>query len=373
MGGRQHESTFGELATNWESATVDAAVYMGSEASQQEVKQALLGHEPRGDVPNLVSTPEEAVVVPLDPPVSSPLKTPAPPSPPSSSTAPLALATFKQPLPKHISSPTPFPATSSSPISSSTIPPPPIIEEPPALSSSAGPSSSDPFSARPSTPPPPTSIYSLHSPTPPSFITIIPEGARIQGEVIQDIKDEFEEEILRLVLSTSSHIHRTSSSSPAPKKRKVSKDLALSSEPQWFVIHHRKSWGPFIQREIKLVRHFQMFQDYRFVNKLPEVQTGQFRGAIAQLRTENPVNTSLQAQALAPVPQEHGHGGPSIMERFKRMAPPSFKGESDPLLAESWMREIEKIFRAIRCAKEGKVNLATYMLQGEIDDQSIPI
>ncbi|MQM14433.1 hypothetical protein Taro_047363 [Colocasia esculenta] len=43
----------------------------------------------------------------------------------------------------------------------------------------------------------------------------------------------------------------------------------------------------------------------------------------------------LGAQALAPVPQEHGHGGPSIMERFKRMAPPSFKGESQPLLAKS--------------------------------------
>ncbi|MQL92719.1 hypothetical protein Taro_025348 [Colocasia esculenta] len=51
------------------------------------------------------------------------------------------------------------------------------------------------------------------------------------------------------------------------------------------------------------------------------------------------------------------------MERFKRMAPPSFKGESQPLLAESWMREIEKIFRAIRCAEEDKVSLATYMLQ----------
>ncbi|MQM08166.1 hypothetical protein Taro_041021 [Colocasia esculenta] len=51
------------------------------------------------------------------------------------------------------------------------------------------------------------------------------------------------------------------------------------------------------------------------------------------------------------------------MERFKRMAPPSFKGESQPLLAESWMREVEKIFRAIRCAEEDKVSLATYILQ----------
>ncbi|MQL80871.1 hypothetical protein Taro_013324 [Colocasia esculenta] len=74
-----------------------------------------------------------------------------------------------------------------------------------------------------------------------------------------------------------------------------------------------------------------------------------------------------QLMAQAPVPQAHDHDGPSIMEKFKRMAPPSFKGESDPLLAESWMREIEMIFRAIRCAEDDKVTLATYMLQERAD------
>ncbi|MQL76513.1 hypothetical protein Taro_008905, partial [Colocasia esculenta] len=49
------------------------------------------------------------------------------------------------------------------------------------------------------------------------------------------------------------------------------------------------------------------------------------------------------------------------------MLPPSFKGEGDPLLAESWMREMEKIFRAIRCADVDKVTLATYMLQERAD------
>ncbi|MQM08029.1 hypothetical protein Taro_040881 [Colocasia esculenta] len=65
-----------------------------------------------------------------------------------------------------------------------------------------------------------------------------------------------------------------------------------------------------------------------------------------QAHTQAALQAQLEAQAQAPalVPQEHGHGGPSIMEQFKRMAPPSFKGESQPLLAESWMREIEKIF-----------------------------
>ncbi|MQM19276.1 hypothetical protein Taro_052277, partial [Colocasia esculenta] len=71
--------------------------------------------------------------------------------------------------------------------------------------------------------------------------------------------------------------------------------------------------------------------------------------------------------AQVPAPQAQDHGGPSIMELFKRMSPPSFKGESDPLLAESWMREIEKIFQTIRCAEDDKVTLAIYMLQERAD------
>ncbi|MQM13927.1 hypothetical protein Taro_046854 [Colocasia esculenta] len=44
-------------------------------------------------------------------------------------------------------------------------------------------------------------------------------------------------------------------------------------------------------------------------------------------------------------------------------------GESQPLLAESWMREVEKIIRAIRCAEEDKVSLATYMLQRSVQER----
>ncbi|MQL83187.1 hypothetical protein Taro_015669 [Colocasia esculenta] len=86
-----------------------------------------------------------------------------------------------------------------------------------------------------------------------------------------------------------------------------------------------------------------------------------------QAHTQAALQAQLEAQAQVPVHQAQDHGGPSIMERFKRMSPPSFKGESDPLLAESWMREIEKIFRAIRCTEDDKVTLATYMLQERAD------
>ncbi|MQM15052.1 hypothetical protein Taro_047987 [Colocasia esculenta] len=75
----------------------------------------------------------------------------------------------------------------------------------------------------------------------------------------------------------------------------------------------------------------------------------------------------VRIRAQVPVPQAQDHGGPSIMERFKRMSPQSFKEESDPLLAESWMREIDKIFLAIRCAEDDKATLATYMLQERAD------
>ncbi|MQM08611.1 hypothetical protein Taro_041469 [Colocasia esculenta] len=124
------------------------------------------------------------------------LSAPSPPAPTQSMP--------EKPLPKHISSPTPFPAaSSSSPISSSSIPPT-TSEAPPASSSSACPSS-----ARPSSQPPPTSSFgSLHPPTPPSFITIIPEAASVIPHSVHDINHEFEEAILRTVLAVSAHIHR---------------------------------------------------------------------------------------------------------------------------------------------------------------------
>src|SRR5262249_34559695 len=63
---------------------------------------------------------------------------------------------------------------------------------------------------------------------------------------------------------------------------------------------------------------------------------------------------------------ERAHGA-SMMERFRWIGPPSFKGESSPDVAEGWIRETEKIFRAIRCPEEDKVPLATFTLQDRAD------
>ncbi|MQL89780.1 hypothetical protein Taro_022358 [Colocasia esculenta] len=48
------------------------------------------------------------------------------------------------------------------------------------------------------------------------------------------------------------------------------------------------------QPEVKLIRYFQLFNDYRYLHKLPTVQLGQFQGAIALLKVENPVNCSFK-------------------------------------------------------------------------------
>ncbi|MQM02071.1 hypothetical protein Taro_034831 [Colocasia esculenta] len=142
-----------------------------------------------GEIPRV----EEPAVAPeaSDP---SPFATSSPPSPPSSSTAPPAPIPFKQPMPRSISSPTPFPSESSSSpaISTSIPPPPPVIEDPPASSLAGASSSSGPSSAGPSIISLPTHQSFLHPPTPPSFITFIPESAQLEGPFLKKFEDELE-------------------------------------------------------------------------------------------------------------------------------------------------------------------------------------
>ncbi|MQM09776.1 hypothetical protein Taro_042653 [Colocasia esculenta] len=92
------------------------------------------------------------------------------------------------------------------------------------------------------------------------------------------------------------------------------------------------------------------------------------RGLVQAMPTQAHTQAALQAQLEAQQAQ---------LPRLTMVDPPSwngsrgclhpFKGESDPLLAESWMREIKKMFWAIRCAEDDKVTLATYMLQERAD------
>ncbi|XP_027337114.1 uncharacterized protein LOC113850769 [Abrus precatorius] len=48
--------------------------------------------------------------------------------------------------------------------------------------------------------------------------------------------------------------------------------------------------------------------------------------------------------------------------------PPKFEGGFNPEGAQRWVASMEKIFHAIGCQEEHKVNYATYMLCGEDED-----
>ena len=44
------------------------------------------------------------------------------------------------------------------------------------------------------------------------------------------------------------------------------------------------------------------------------------------------------------------------IEQFKKLSPPSFSGKPDPMIAERWMMQIEKIFDVLNCPEDQKVS-----------------
>ena len=76
------------------------------------------------------------------------------------------------------------------------------------------------------------------------------------------------------------------------------------------------------------------------------------------------------AQENVPVERQGGardHGAMVNLERFKKLGPPTFQGTADPMVAEAWLKQMEKIFVAMGCNDDQRVILASFVLQGEAD------
>ncbi|XP_038985500.1 uncharacterized protein LOC120111712 [Phoenix dactylifera] len=78
----------------------------------------------------------------------------------------------------------------------------------------------------------------------------------------------------------------------------------------------------------------------------------------------------LQQQAqLSQTQPQQGRGEQceqrSNIAEFKRLAPPAFKGTTEPLEADNWLTEMEKAFAVLRCQDDEKILFASYMMQGE--------
>ena len=67
-------------------------------------------------------------------------------------------------------------------------------------------------------------------------------------------------------------------------------------------------------------------------------------------------------QANANVGQE----GSSNLQRFKAHHPPTFKGGGEPMEADHWFRQVDKILKAMEIASDAmRIRLATFHLEGE--------
>ena len=55
------------------------------------------------------------------------------------------------------------------------------------------------------------------------------------------------------------------------------------------------------------------------------------------------------------------------LEQFQKSGPPTFQGTVDPMVAEAWLKHMEKIFVTMGCNDNHRVILASFVLQGEVD------
>jgi hypothetical protein len=79
-------------------------------------------------------------------------------------------------------------------------------------------------------------------------------------------------------------------------------------------------------------------------------------------------------QAVAQAVGQHPNAGAGanaevrMLETLLRNHPPTFKGRYDPDGAQTWLKEIERVFRVMQCTEDQKVRFGTHMLAEEADD-----
>ena len=69
----------------------------------------------------------------------------------------------------------------------------------------------------------------------------------------------------------------------------------------------------------------------------------------------------IAAAAIAQVSAAGSQGGPSNLQRFKEHHPPIFTREGDPMVADHWFMQVEKILEAMEITSDTtKIILAAF-------------
>jgi len=93
-------------------------------------------------------------------------------------------------------------------------------------------------------------------------------------------------------------------------------------------------------------------------------------------RNDAAIAAALQAMAQVVGQQANAGAGAGagandgvrMLETLLRNHPPTFKGRYDPDGAQTWLKEVERIFRVMLCSEVQKVRFGTHMLAEEADD-----
>ena len=74
----------------------------------------------------------------------------------------------------------------------------------------------------------------------------------------------------------------------------------------------------------------------------------------------------VAAAAIAQASIVGSQGGPSNLQRFKAHHPPTFTGGGDPMVADHWFVQIEKVLEAMEITSDAtRIRLAAFQLEGE--------
>ena len=74
----------------------------------------------------------------------------------------------------------------------------------------------------------------------------------------------------------------------------------------------------------------------------------------------------IAAIAIAQASVAGSQGGPSNLQRFRAYHPPTFTRGGDPMVADHWFMQIEKVLEAMEITSyTTRIRLATFRLEGE--------
>ena len=74
----------------------------------------------------------------------------------------------------------------------------------------------------------------------------------------------------------------------------------------------------------------------------------------------------IATAAIAQAGIAGSQGGPSNLQRFKAHHPPTFTGGGDPMVADHWFMQIEKVLEAMEITSDAtSIRLAAFQLKGE--------